>query len=64
MDSDVQHIYVDGLCNIVKTLDSNESMIKLNRKLQVISKQYDVGFTISVNYNPEDLPEDVRALLM
>jgi len=62
-NSDIQHIYVDGLCNIIKTLD-NEAMLKLARKLEAISTRDHVGFTISVNLEPEDLPEEIRTLLL
>ncbi|MCL2604494.1 MAG: hypothetical protein FWD90_08440 [Defluviitaleaceae bacterium] len=64
MDADVEHIYIDGLCNIVKTLDNNESLQKLNRKLEAISHRDGVKFTISVNYEPDTLPDDIQALLM
>jgi len=62
-NSDIEHIYVDGLCNIIKTLD-NEALIKLTRKLDNISTMDHVEFTISVNLEPEDLPEEIRALLI
>jgi hypothetical protein len=63
MDADVEHIYVDGISNIVKTLD-NESLQKLTNKLEAISHRDDVVFTISVNYEPDTLPDDIKALLI
>jgi hypothetical protein len=63
MDADVEHIYVDGLSNIVKTLD-NESLQKLTKKLEAISHRDGVIFTISINYEPETLPEDIKELLI
>lgn len=62
-NADIEHIYVDGLCNIVKTID-NESLQKLTRKLEAISKRDQVAFTISVNREPADLPEDIQKLLI
>ena len=62
-NADIKHVYVDGLCNIIKTLD-NEAMVKLARKLDIISTRDHVEFTISVNMEPEDLPEEIRALLV
>ena len=63
MDSDVQHIYVDGLCNVIKNLD-NDCLVKLVAKLEAICQRDDVSFTITVNKEPDDLPEEVKSLLM
>jgi hypothetical protein len=63
MDSDVEHIYVDGLCNIVKTLD-NEALLKMTKKLENVCRRDGVAFTISVNYEPDTLPEEIKELLM
>ncbi|MCL2203604.1 MAG: hypothetical protein FWB88_07665 [Defluviitaleaceae bacterium] len=62
-NADIEHIYVDGLSNIIKTLD-NESLQKLAKKLDAIAQRDEVAFTISINYEPDTLPEDIRALLM
>jgi hypothetical protein len=62
-NSDIEHIYVDGLCNVIKNLD-NESLQKLTRKLDAISQRDEVSFTISVNYEPDTLPDDIKALLI
>ncbi|MCL2363504.1 MAG: hypothetical protein FWC71_02445 [Defluviitaleaceae bacterium] len=62
-NSDIEHIYVDGLCNIIKTLD-NEALLKLTKKLEMISTIDHVEFTISVNMEPEDLPEEIRTMLL
>ena len=62
-NSDIQHIYIDGLTNIVKALD-NESLVKLKVRLESISRTDTVDFTISVNYEPETLPEEIKAALL
>jgi hypothetical protein len=62
-NADIKHIYVDGLCNIVKTLD-NEAVSKLTRKLAIISERDEVDFTISINREPADLPEEIQQLLI
>jgi len=62
-NSDINHIYVDGLGNIIKTLD-NDSVEKLTRKLQIISERDHVEFIISINQEPADLPESINKLLI
>ncbi|MCL2378119.1 MAG: hypothetical protein FWC77_03230 [Defluviitaleaceae bacterium] len=62
-NSDIQHIYVDGLNNIVETVD-NESLLKLQARLTAIAKVDDVSFTVSVNYDKSSLPDDIKAVLI
>jgi len=62
-NSDIQHIYVDGLNNIVETVD-NESLIKLQKRLEAIAKVDDVNFTVSVNWEKETLPDEIKAVLV
>ena len=59
-NSDIKHIYVDGLTNIVKTVD-NEALVKLTVRL---SKMDEVDYTININCDKESLPEEVKALLV
>ena len=62
-NSDIQHIYVDGLNNIVETVD-NESLLKLQRRLEAIAQVDDVNFTISVNWDKDSLPDEIKAALV
>ena len=62
-NSDIQHIYVDGLNNIVETVD-NESLLKLQSRLEAIAKVDDVSFTVSVNWDKESLPDKIKAALV
>jgi len=62
-NSDIQHIYVDGLNNIVETVD-NESLLKLQKRLETVAKVDDVCFTVSVNWEKESLPEEIKAALV
>ena len=62
-NSDIQHIYVDGLNNIVETVDI-ESLLKLHKRLESIAKSDDVNFTISVNWDKNSLPDEIRAALV
>jgi len=62
-NSDIQHIYVDGLNNIVETVD-NESLLKLQARLESIAQVDDVKFTISVNYDKDSLPAEIKEALL
>ncbi|MDR1664867.1 MAG: hypothetical protein LBR83_08120 [Clostridiales bacterium] len=62
-DSDIKHIFVDGLTNIVETVDG-ESLVKLGNRLKQICEYNDVDFTISVNHSKETLPDEIKALLI
>ncbi|MCL2592521.1 MAG: twitching motility protein PilT [Defluviitaleaceae bacterium] len=62
-NGDIVEIFVDGLTNIIKTLE-NEDLVKLVNKLDRISKDNGVEFVISMNSTPEELPEEVRALII
>jgi len=62
-NSDIQHIYVDGLNNIVETVD-NESLLKLQARLETIAKVDDVNFTVSVNYDKDSLPDKIKEALI
>ena len=58
-NSDIQHIFVDGLNNIVETVDT-ESLLKLQARLEAIARVDDVNFTISVNWEKSSLPAEIN----
>jgi len=62
-DSDIKCIYVDGLTNIIKIVD-DESLVKLIMRLQTLSIREEVDFVISMNCKADDLPEEVKKLLV
>jgi hypothetical protein len=62
-DNDIKCIYVDGLTNVIKTVD-NDGLIKLIAKLEKLSEQNDLDFIISINSKAEDLPDEVKKLLV
>ena len=62
-NSDIKHIYVDGLSNVVEHVD-NEALLKLKARLETIAIVDSVNFTISVNYDRESLPEEIKAVLV
>ena len=62
-NSDIKHIYVDGLNNIVETVDT-ESLLKLQARLESVAKVDDVNFTVSVNWDKDGLPDKIKAALV
>lgn len=62
-NSDIREVFVDGLTNIIKTID-NDSLVKLIAKLQQLSTENTVDFVISMNCKADSLPEEVKKLLV
>jgi hypothetical protein len=62
-DNDIELIYVDGLTNVIKTLD-DDCLLKLIKKLDTLSAANQVDFVISMNCKAEELPEEVKKLLV
>ena len=62
-DSDIKCIYVDGLTNIIKAVD-DESLVKLITRLEALSVREEVDFIISMNCKADDLPDEVKKLLV
>jgi len=62
-NNDIVEIYVDGLTNLIKTFD-NEALLKLRVKLDRLTETHGVQFVISMNCNPDELPDEVKPLLV
>jgi len=62
-NSDIQHIYVDGINNVIESVDS-EALLKLQARLESIARIDDVKFTVSVNWDKDSLPEEIKAVLV
>jgi len=62
-NSDITEIFVDGLKNIVKTVD-NDDLVKLIKKLETLSANNSVDFIISINCDPATSPEEMRNLMI
>ncbi|MDR1209603.1 MAG: twitching motility protein PilT [Clostridiales bacterium] len=58
-DSDIKEVFIDGLTNIIKTLDA-ESLVKLSKKLTVISESRGLDFYATMNCEPSELPDELR----
>jgi len=62
-DGDIEKIYLDGIYNLVKTLE-NEDLIKLTNKLKSMSEKYSVEFIIAATADKDALPDDIKELLI
>ena len=64
-NSDIKHVYVDGLTNILaKDALNNETLPKLKARLDTISKVDHVDFTMSIHCEPNSLPDEIKAALV
>jgi len=62
-DNDIVEIFVDGLTNIIKNFD-NEALLKLRVKLDRLTETHGVQFVISMNCNPDELPDEIKPLMV
>jgi hypothetical protein len=64
-NSDITHIYVDGLNNIIAPDKvTNDCLSKLKARLDSLVKTDQVSFTISVHCDKDSLPDDIKASLV
>jgi len=67
-NSDITHIYVDGLSNIVCSIcDSSpdaEELKELKARLDSLSTEENVEFILSIHCNKDDLPEELKSALI
>ena len=64
-NSDIKHIYVDGLTNIVVYgAINNDTLLLLKNELVRFSEEFNVDFTISIHYEKDILPEEIKELLI
>ena len=61
-NSDICEIYVDGITNVIKNIDS-EGLIKLINKLEKLSESHSVDFIMSINLETEQLPCELKDLV-
>jgi len=62
-DNDIVEIYLDGLTNLIKNFDF-DALQKLRVKLDRLTETHGVQFVISLNCNPDELPEDIKPLMV
>ncbi len=58
-NSDIEKVFVDGLYKIIKEL-SDEDLVKLVKRLDVISKEEAVDFVIGMSSDYGTIPEGVK----
>ncbi len=58
-DSDIEHIFIDGLHNIVKGL-SVESLQEFVKEIEAFSVSENVDFTMIISADPAKLPDGVK----
>ena len=63
-NSDIKHVYVDGLTNIVREDVGDESLIKFKKKLDALSEEYHVDFTVAMHCDRNTLPAEIKELLV
>ena len=67
-NSDITHIYVDGInsiiCNIDEVEPTGEDLAKLKNRLDELSKTEDVGFSLTLHCNKSNVPEAIKAALI
>lgn len=67
-NSDITHIYVDGInsiiCNIDEVEPTGEDLAKLKKRLDELSKKEDVGFSLTLHCNKSNVPEEIKAALI
>lgn len=61
-DNDITDIYVDGISNLIKSID-NEGLLKLKTRLEGISESKNINFTMTLNCDPEELPQEIKTLI-
>jgi hypothetical protein len=64
-NSDIKHIYVDGLNNILaQDVMTDDCLTKLKKRFDDLVKTAEVAFTISIHCDRGALPEDIKAALI
>lgn len=61
-DNDINEIFIDGVTNIISSID-NEGLLKLKIRLDNIVQSHGVNFNMTMNCDPDDLPEELKTIL-
>ncbi len=61
-DYDIEHVYIDGLYKIAKI--NMEDLKNIVEKLNKTSKKFEVDFFMSVNFDEEELDEELRKYIL
>ena len=67
-NSDITHIYVDGInsiiCNIDETEPAGDDLAKLKKRLDELYDKEDVGFTLTLHCNKDNVPAEIKAAVI
>ena len=63
-NSDIKHIYVDGLTNIVREEVCDEKLVKFKNKLVKFSEEFNLDFTVTMHSEKDSLPDEIKALVI
>ena len=63
MDNDIKTVYIDGLTNIIAKLESDD-LIKLGKRLNYLSEKNEVEFIACINWKTDELPDEIKKLLI
>jgi len=63
-NSDIKHVYIDGLTNLIKEEICNEFLVKFKNRLDRLSDEFHVDFTIAMHRERDGLPEEIKAVLL
>jgi len=61
-NSDISEIYIDSLSGIIKL--TNEDLVLFNKEIALISENHTVQFFITLNCNPDELPQEVKEVMV
>jgi len=67
-NSDITHIYVDGInsiiCNIDEVEPTGEDLAKLKNRLDALVEKEDVGFTLTLHCSKDSVPAEIKGSLV
>lgn len=61
-DYDIEEVYIDGLYKIAQT--GKEKVETVVKRLEFLSQKFDVKFIMSVNYDSEDMPQELKSYVL
>jgi len=61
-DYDIEHVYIDGLYKIAKI--GMEDLKNIIEKLNNTSKEFEVDFYMSVNFDEDELDGDIKKYIL
>ena len=63
-NSDIAHVYIDGLSNIIENFCETNELPPFFKTLEALSEKENVNFTVSIDCEKEKLPPAVATILI